>query len=111
MNKEVNHCFVKHVAGFYMAEFVADDGHELLFFQEINEFLNDPVKLRAAFAEDPSDTSFQITGPDPGRGNVVAGATLGASTDTWSMGVNFDWVRGDNGSTTEVGTFNLLGRI
>jgi hypothetical protein len=75
------------------------------------EFLNDPVKLRAAFAEDPGDTAFTITGPDPGRGNVVAGATLGASTDTWSLGVNFDWVRGDNGSTTEVGTFSLLGRI
>jgi hypothetical protein len=75
------------------------------------EFLNDPVKLRAAFAEQPADTAFTITGPDPGRGNVVAGATLGASTDTWSMGLNFDYVRGDNGSTTEVGTFSLLGRI
>jgi hypothetical protein len=75
------------------------------------EFLNDPVKLRAAFAEDPVDTTFKITGPDPGRGNFVAGASLGASTDTWSMGLNFDWVRGDNGSTSEVGTFSLLGRI
>lgn len=74
------------------------------------DFLNDPVKVRAAFASDPNDT-FQITGPDPSRGNVVAGATIGASTDTWSMGVNFDWVRGSNGSTNEVGTFTLLGRI
>jgi hypothetical protein len=75
------------------------------------ELLNDPVKLHAAFAADPVDTAFTIRGPDPARGNVVAGATLGASTDTWSLGVNFDWVRGSNGSQTEVGTFNLLGRI
>jgi hypothetical protein len=75
------------------------------------ELLNDPVKLHAAFASDPSNTGFTITGPDPARGNVVAGATLGASTETWSMGANFDWVRGSNGSQTEVGTFTLVGRI
>jgi hypothetical protein len=74
------------------------------------DFINDPVKVRGAFVSVPGD-QFTITGPDPSRGNVVAGATLGASTDTWSMGVNFDWVRGSNGSTTEVGTFSLLGRI
>lgn len=74
------------------------------------DFLNDPVKVRATFVSDTND-SFEITGPDPSRGNVVAGATIGASTDTWSMGVNFDWVRGSNGSTEEVGTFSLLGRI
>jgi uncharacterized protein with beta-barrel porin domain len=74
------------------------------------DFINDPVKVKGAFAAVPADT-FTITGPDPSRGNVVAGATLGASTDTWSMGVNFDWVRGSNGSTTEMGTFSLLGRI
>jgi hypothetical protein len=74
------------------------------------DFLNDPIKVRAAFASDPTNT-FSVTGPDPSRGNVVAGATLGASTDTWSMGINFDWVRGSNGSETEVGTFSLLGKI
>jgi hypothetical protein len=74
------------------------------------DFLNDPVKVRAAFVADPTDT-FEIVGPDPSRGNVVAGAAIGASTDTWSMGVNFDWVRGSNGSVEEVGTFTLLGRI
>ncbi len=73
------------------------------------DFLNDPIKVKASF-ESVGDT-FSITGPDPTRGNVVAGATLGASTDTWSMGLNFDWVRGSNGSTTEVGTFSILGRI
>ena len=74
------------------------------------DFLNDPVKIHGAFASSPADT-FSVTGPDPSRGNVVAGATLGASTDTWSVGANFDWVRGTNGSTTEEGTFSLLGRI
>ncbi len=74
------------------------------------DFLNDPVKIRAAFLSDPTNT-FSLTGPDPSAGNVVAGATLAASTDTWSMGLNFDWVRGSHGSTTEVGTVSLLGRI
>lgn len=73
------------------------------------DFLNDPVKIRSQFVSTP--TTFTIIGPDPSRGNVVAGATIGASTDTWSMGLNFDWVRGSNGSTTEVGTVSLLGRI
>lgn len=73
------------------------------------DFLNDPVKIRSQFVSTP--TTFTIIGPDPSRGNVVAGATIGASTDTWSMGLNFDWVRGSNGSTTEVGTISLLGRI
>lgn len=74
------------------------------------DFLNDPIKVKAAFVSVP-DSTFSITGPDPTHGNVVAGATLGASTDTWSMGLNFDWVRGSNGNTTEVGTFSILGRI
>jgi hypothetical protein len=74
------------------------------------DFLNGAVKIRGAFVSDPNNP-FTLVGPDPSRGNVVAGATLGASTDTWSMGLNFDWVRGSHGSTTEVGTVSLLGRI
>ncbi|MBV9331004.1 MAG: autotransporter domain-containing protein, partial [Alphaproteobacteria bacterium] len=74
------------------------------------DFLNNPVHIHGAFVGDPTDT-FSISGPDPSRGNVVAGATLGASTETWSLGANFDWVRGSNGSSVEVGTFSLLGRI
>jgi len=27
------------------------------------------------------------------------------------LGVNYDWIRGNNGSTTQVGTLTLLGRI
>ena len=75
------------------------------------EWLDNPVKLRAAFASNPDNTQFSITGPDPGRGNVVAGATLGASTDTFSGGVSVDWLRGSNGSQTLVGTAHVVGRI
>ena len=39
------------------------------------------------------------------------GLSLGASTDTWQVGVNYDWVRGNNGSTTQVGILTVLGRI
>jgi uncharacterized protein with beta-barrel porin domain len=74
------------------------------------DFLKGAVKIRGAFVSDPNNP-FTLTGPDPSQGNVVAGATLAASTDTWSMGLNFDWVRGSHGSTTEVGTVSLLGRI
>ena len=38
-------------------------------------------------------------------------AHLGAGTDTWSLGVNYDWIRGNNGSTSQVGILTLLGRI
>ena len=74
------------------------------------DFMNGAVKIKGAFLSDPNNP-FVLVGPDPSSGNVVAGATLGASTDTWSMGLNFDWVRGSHGSTTEVGTVSLLGRI
>jgi hypothetical protein len=73
------------------------------------ELLNDPIKVTAQYPS--GGLPFTVTGADPTRGNIVAGATIGASTDTWSMGVNFDWVRGTNGSQTEVGTLSLLGRI
>ena len=50
-------------------------------------------------------------GPDPDTGNAVVGLSLGAHTDTWELGVNYDWVRGNNGSTTQVGILTVLGRI
>jgi hypothetical protein len=82
------------------------------------DFLSDPVKLKAAFAHatistnsvGPGDT-FELTGPDPAQGNFVLGASLSATTDTWTLGVNFDMVRGSNGAFEQVGTINLLGRI
>jgi len=81
------------------------------------DFLNDPVKLRAQFADDPSTLTndpgalFTIQGPDPSRGNVVAGAALNATTENWTIGLNYDFVRGSNSATEQVGTITLLGRI
>ena len=79
------------------------------------DFINTPVKLKAGFASTgglgtPGNV-FTFVGPDPDIGNAVAGLSLGAGTDTWQLGVNYDWVRGNNGSTTQVGTLTLLGRI
>ena len=83
------------------------------------DFLSDPVKLKAAFAY--ADTSnpvlavpgptFTLTGPDPSQGNFVLGGTLAATTDAWTLGLNFDIVRGTNGAFQQVGTINILGRI
>jgi hypothetical protein len=74
------------------------------------DFLSDPQKVTANFVTLP-DNPFTITGPDPSQGNIVAGASLAASTDTWSLGVSFDWVRGSNGATQQAGQFHLVGRI
>ncbi|HTT99535.1 MAG TPA: autotransporter outer membrane beta-barrel domain-containing protein [Rhizomicrobium sp.] len=74
------------------------------------DFISDPTKLTAHFVSTPN-TDFTITGPDPSQGNFVAGASLSATTDAWTLGANFDFVRGSNGATTEVGTIHLLGRI
>jgi len=81
------------------------------------DFINDPVKLKAQFASvpvggiDQPGSLFTIEGPDPSQGNFVAGASLSATTDAWTLGANFDFVRGSNGATTEVGIIHLLGRI
>ena len=84
------------------------------------DFITAPVKLKAAFASAGSGTltglnspgaSFTFVGPDPDTGNLLAGFGLGAGTDTWHLGVNYDWIRGSNASTTQVGTLTLLGRI
>ena len=81
------------------------------------DFLNDPTKLTANFADvgtlstpTPGPT-FTVIGPDPAQGNFVAGASVSATTDAWTLGANFDFVRGTNGTTQEVGTLHLLGRI
>jgi hypothetical protein len=82
------------------------------------DMFSNPVKLKAAFAyADTSGatvgpgTQFTITGPDPSQANFVAGGSLAATTDTWTLGFNFDFVKGSNGAIDEVGTVNLLGRI
>ncbi len=76
----------------------------------------DPVKLRTQFQSvtdngDPGTGIFNVIGPDPERGNIVAGVTVQATTGTWSMGLNFDYIRGNGGSVSQVGTLSLLGRI
>jgi hypothetical protein len=84
------------------------------------DFLTAPVKLKAAFASAGSGTltglnspgaAFSFVGPDPDTGNFLAGFSLGAGTDTWHLGINYDWIRGNHASTTQVGTLTLLGRI
>ncbi len=82
------------------------------------DFLNDPVKLRAAFADinanqagDQNGQSFTLQGPDPAQGNYVAGFNIAATTENWTIGLNYDFVRGSNNATEQVGTLSLLGRI
>jgi uncharacterized protein YhjY with autotransporter beta-barrel domain len=82
------------------------------------DFIGDPVKLRAAFAYSNVTTNsvgpgptFELTGPDPSQGNFVVGGAIAATTDTWSLGLNFDVVRGSNGAFQQVGTLSILGRI
>jgi hypothetical protein len=77
------------------------------------DVFNDPMKLTAEFvnAGTSGGTPLTITGPDPAQGNFVLGSSLAATTDTWTLGLNFDFVRGTNGTLEQVGTINLLGRI
>lgn len=79
------------------------------------ELLQQPVKVKAGFASTgglaQTGNTLTFVGPDPDKGNYFAGFGLNAGTDTWHLGVNYDWVRGSNGSTTQVGTITVLGRI
>ncbi|HSZ74373.1 MAG TPA: autotransporter outer membrane beta-barrel domain-containing protein, partial [Rhizomicrobium sp.] len=80
------------------------------------DFAAQAVKLRTDFQSVQGQTTpntgiFDVIGPDPERGNLVAGATVSATTGTWSIGLNYDFVRGNAGSTTQVGTISILGRI
>jgi hypothetical protein len=67
-------------------------------------------KVKAAFASEPT-SQFSLTGPDPDRGNIILGGTLAATTGAWSIGLNYDYLRGTHGSVSQVGTLTLLGRI
>ncbi len=79
------------------------------------DFVSTPVKLRAGFISTGGlsvpGNALTFVGPDPDTGNILAGASFSASTDTWSLGVHYDWLRGNNASTTQVGMLTLLGRI
>jgi hypothetical protein len=84
------------------------------------DLVNSPVKLRAAFigtaasgtsALNTANNSMTFVGPDPDTGNLLGGLSLWAGTDTWNLGVHYDYLRGNNGSVAQVGTISLLGRI
>ncbi|MBV9571031.1 MAG: autotransporter domain-containing protein [Alphaproteobacteria bacterium] len=74
------------------------------------DFLANAEKLSASFAGTPG-TGFTLTGPDPEKGNVVLGGSLATTTGAWSIGVNYDYLRGNNGSVSQEGTITLVGRI
>ena len=79
------------------------------------DFVGTPVKLKAAFAStgglNAPNNTFTFVGPDPDTSNIVGGFSLGTGTDAWHLGFNYDWIRGNNASTTQIGTITLLGRI
>ena len=74
------------------------------------DFISDAEKVKASFASTPG-TNFTLTGPDPAQGNLVAGGSIAATTGAWSIGVNYDYIRGNNGSLSQEGTISLIGRI
>ena len=79
------------------------------------DFVENAVKIKAAFestgGRSTAGNTMTFIGPDPDTGNAIVGLSLGAHTDTWELGVNYDWIRGNNGSTTQVGILTVLGRI
>ena len=79
------------------------------------DMLQQAVKIKAAFqstgGRGTAGNTMTFVGPDPDTGNAILGLGLGAGTDTWHLGVNYDWIRGNNGSTTQVGILTVLGRI
>jgi hypothetical protein len=79
------------------------------------DLANSPVKLRAGFVStggvDTTNNAMTFIGPDPDTGNLLGGLSVSFGTDTWHLGVHYDYLRGNNGSVSQVGTFTLLGRI
>lgn len=74
------------------------------------DVLADPVKMKAIFAADPNATAFTLSGPDPAKGNFVLGAGMAATTGSWSIGLNYDYLNG-SGLTQQSGTITLVGRL
>ena len=79
------------------------------------DLLQQAVKIKAAFDSTgglgSAGNTMTFIGPDPDKGNTILGLSLGAGTDSWHLGVHYDWVHGDNGSVTQVGIISVLGRI
>lgn len=82
------------------------------------DFFDDPAKVKAAFAYSnvtnnsvTAGDTFTLEGPSPSQGSFVVGGSLATTTDSWTFGLNFDFVKGSNGAFQQVGTVHLLGRI
>jgi uncharacterized protein YhjY with autotransporter beta-barrel domain len=85
------------------------------------DFIDGAQKLKAQFvcstvAGGCPATDFSITGPDPAKGNAVLGGSISATTGAWSIGLNYDYIRGlGNGgghdNVSQSGTITLVGRI
>jgi len=84
------------------------------------DLLSGQEKLKINFAGDQTvsptvapGSQFTITGPDPAKGNLVVGAGLAVTTDAWSIGVNYDYLRGFGGTkgTSQDAMLTLIGRI
>lgn len=80
------------------------------------DFVDGAVKLKANFASvgtlnDQTYDPFTVEGPDPGHGNIVLGGGAAITTGTWSIGINYDYVRAGNGPTEQTGVLTLVGRI
>jgi outer membrane autotransporter protein len=84
------------------------------------DLLSGQEKLKVNFAGDQSvsptvapGSQFTIAGPDPAKGNLVIGAGLAVTTDAWSIGVNYDYLRGIGGTkgTSQDAMLTLVGRI
>ena len=84
------------------------------------DLLSGQEKLKVNFAGDQSvsptvapGSQFTISGPDPAKGNLVFGAGLAVTTDAWSIGVNYDYLRGFGGTkgTSQDAMLTLVGRI
>jgi outer membrane autotransporter protein len=73
------------------------------------DFLSNPEKVKAAF--EGTGVPFSLTGPDPTQGTAVAGASISATTGAWSVGLNYNYLRGTDGSISQEGTLSLVGRI
>jgi hypothetical protein len=75
------------------------------------DFANGIQKLQANFVSVSPQSVFDVSGPRPDRGNIVAGGGLAVTTGAWSLGLNLDYLRAGSGSTGEEGTITLLARI
>ena len=84
------------------------------------DLLSGQEKLKVNFAGDQTvsptvapGSQFTITGPDPAKGNLVVGAGLAVTTDAWSVGINYDYLRGFGGTkgTSQDAMLTLVGRI